>query len=96
MTRRLVTCMVLLCDGCDAPLGCEGEMHFDSVAHMTQAALDLGWSTDGEGRWHCEECPELENTTQPVPMIDGQEVFELPEDPQERLLRRVGLMPWRA
>jgi hypothetical protein len=94
--RRLVTCIVLLCDRCGAPLGCEGEMHFDTVDHMSRAAVDLGWSTDGKGRWHCEECPCLVDETQPAPVIDGQEAFELAEDPQERILRLAGLMPWRA
>lgn len=95
MTRRLVSCIVLHCDGCGAALGCDGEMHFDSEPHMAGAATDLGWTTDGQDRWHCTDCPALE-AAEPAVVIEGQESFDLRDDPLERMLRRVGLMPWRA
>ncbi len=101
MTMRVVICLLLFCDHCRAPLGDGGvDMHFQAVSGMETAARDLDWTTDGAGRWHCPECPELvdEVTCQPVPEIDGQETFSptLGVDRLELALRRAGYRPWVA
>jgi hypothetical protein len=98
MTMRVVTCLLLFCDQCGQPLGDDSvDMHFQAVPGMETAARDLGWTTDGAGRWHCPECPELvdEVTRKPVPEIDGQETLSpaLGVDPLELALRRGGLRP---
>jgi hypothetical protein len=58
----------------------------------------FGWSTDGQGRWHCGCCPPLEDerATGKVAVIPGQAELdeELGVDVQERLLRKAGLFPW--
>jgi hypothetical protein len=99
MTMRVVTCLLLSCDHCGRPLGDDiGDMHFLAVQGMEKAARDLDWTTDGTGRWHCPECPELvdEVTCKPVPEIDGQETLSpaLGVDRLELALRRAGYGPW--
>ena len=101
MTMRVVTCLLLFCDQCGQPLGDDSvDMHFQAVPGMERAARDLDWTTDGAGRWHCPECPELvdEVTRKPVPEIDGQETFSptLGTDRLELALRRAGYGPWVA
>jgi hypothetical protein len=99
MSVRVVTCLLLFCDHCGEPLG-DGvaDMHLQAVPGMETAALDCGWTTDGVGRWHCPECPELVDgvSRKPVPEIDGQGSFSptLGLDPIERQLRRAGYVPW--
>ncbi len=101
MTMRVVTCLLLFCDHCGAPLGDDSvDMHFQAVPGMETAARDCGWTTDGAARWHCPECPELvdEVTCKPVPEIDGQETFSptLGVGRLELALRRTGYGPWVA
>jgi hypothetical protein len=97
MSRRLVTCVVLACDGCGAPVGDDCALYFEGVAAAEAGARDFCWTTDGLGQWHCPECPELlDARPTPVPMIDGQETFspELGVDRLEQRLRRAGFLPW--
>ena len=101
MTMRVVTCLLLSCDHCGRPLGDDiGDMHFLAVPGMEKAARDLDWTTDGAGRWHCPECPELvdEVTRKPALDIEGQETLApaLGVDPLELALRRAGYVPWVA
>ncbi len=64
MSYEACACLVVHCDGCGVPLGDdECVWHFsmgDSTDQaVAEAALEYGWTTDGERRWHCERCPEL-------------------------------------
>jgi len=102
MGRKRVTCVVLECDRCGAAL--EGDEPFvrhyreNQVRRMEAEAEQLGWSTDGRGRWHCDDCPPLEDehATGKAALIPGQAELaeELGVDLQERLLRKAGFLPW--
>ena len=102
MGRKRVSCVILECDRCGAAL--EGDEPFvrhyreNEVRRMEAEAEEFGWSTDGQGRWHCAECPPLEDkhATAKVAVIPGQAELdeELGVDVQERLLRKAGLFPW--
>jgi hypothetical protein len=102
MGRKRVTCVVLECDRCGAAL--EGDEPFarhyreNQVRLMEAEAETFGWSTDGRGRWHCAECPALEDehATGKAGVIPGQAELaaELRVDVEERLLRRAGFLPW--
>jgi hypothetical protein len=97
MTRRLVTCVVLTCDACGAPVGDDSDLHFEGVARAEAAARDFSWTTDGLGRWHCAECPDLVDPRRsPAPMIEGQEMFSptLGVDSLDQHLRQAGFLPW--
>jgi hypothetical protein len=102
MGRKRVSCVVLECDRCGVLL--EGDEPFarhyreNQVRLMEAEAETFGWSTDGQGRWHCDDCPPLEDerATGKVALIPGQGELdeELGVDVQERLLRKAGLFPW--
>ena len=102
MGRKRVSCVVLECDRCGSLL--EGHktfvMHFqqNQVRLMEAEAERFGWSTDGQGRWHCAGCPVLEDerTTAKVAVMPGQAELgqEMGVDVQERVLRQAGLFPW--
>jgi hypothetical protein len=75
-------CFVLRCDGCGVALADEGsELHFTDAdpagASLVEVAESFGWTTDG-GRWHCGDCPRLDEAVC-EPCQAGQHV--LCEDP---------------
>ena len=65
---------------------------------MEAEAEKFGWSTDGEGRWHCAKCLPLEDerATGKVAVVLGQAEVdeELGVDVQERRLSKAGSLPW--
>jgi hypothetical protein len=56
-------CVHVHCDCCGIPFnGHRGGFditHFPSLAAAGDALARSGWSTDGDGAWHCEDCPIL-------------------------------------
>lgn len=63
MSTKQRTMLELICDGCGESYEADDQsILFDNDAEIVAALEYCGWSTDGEGKHHCWDCPVLELT----------------------------------
>jgi hypothetical protein len=63
MSYREIVMVGVNCDGCGTEFVFDDEFAlFGTGDEALACALDTGWTTDGQGKHHCTDCPDIGTT----------------------------------